>query len=253
MSGRITMTRWKAAAIHLSISACIGTIVGILLFGVWYPPPFFHAAGADELILLLVGVDLALGPLLTLIVFRSGKRRLKFDLAFIGVVQTAALIYGLLVVLQSRPVFLVGAIDRFVLVAANEIADADLAQGTQERFRMRSWTGPVLVAAIPPTDIKERNELVFSAFSGRDLPNMPKYYLDYGAAGDTLLSKAKILSVLRTERPQYAQRIDRWLAQSKRPETTVVWVPLQARKTNLVMLLDATTAQPLQALEIDPW
>jgi hypothetical protein len=247
------MTRWKAAAIHLSISAVIGIVAGTLLFGVWYPPPFFHAAGADELVLLLVGVDLALGPLLTLIVFRSGKRGLKFDLAFIGLIQTVALVYGLSVVLESRPVFLVGAVDRFVLVAANEITDTDLAQGTEDRFRARSWTGPVLVAAAIPTDIQERNELVFSAFSGRDLPNFPKYYRDYAIAGKALLSNAKTLDVLRNERPQYSREIKRWLAQSKRSESSLVWVPLQARKTHLVMLLDASTAQPVQALAIDPW
>ena len=115
------MSRWKAAAIHLSISAAIGLVVGALLLLVWYPPPYFHAAGADQLVLLLVGVDLVLGPLLTLILFRSGKKGLKFDLAMIAVLQTTALVYGLSVVLQSRPVFLVSAVDRFVLVSASEI------------------------------------------------------------------------------------------------------------------------------------
>jgi hypothetical protein len=247
------MTRWKASAIHLSISACIGVVVGILLFGMWYPPPFFHAAGADELILLLVGVDLALGPLLTLIVFRAGKRGLKFDLAFIGLVQSVALIYGISVVLESRPVFLVAVPDRFVMVAANEITDADLAQGHEARFRSRSWTGPVLVAAMPPTDIKERNDLVFSAFSGRDIPNIPKYYLDYASIGKALLANAKSLDILHGKKPQYAQQIGQWLTQSGRREASVAWVPLRARKNDLVMLLDAETAQPLQALEIDPW
>ena len=104
------MSRWKAAAIHLSISAAIGLVVGALLLLVWYPPPYFHAAGADQLVLLLVGVDLVLGPLLTLILFRSGKKGLKFDLAMIAVLQTTALVYGLSVVLQSRPVFLVSAV-----------------------------------------------------------------------------------------------------------------------------------------------
>jgi hypothetical protein len=249
----MTMTRWKAAAIHFAISACIGAIVGILFFGVWYPPPYFHAAGADELILLLVGVDLALGPLLTLIVFRSGKRGLKFDLAFIGLVQSIALIYGMSVVLASRPVFLVGAVDRIVLVAANEITDADLAQGSEALFRLRSWTGPVLVASTLPTDVKERNDLVFSSFYGRDLPNIPKYYRHYEEAGQALLAAAKPLQVLRNEKPQYFREIERWLSKSGRSETSVVWVPLRVRKADLVMLLDAKTAQPLQALAIDPW
>ena len=101
------MSRWKAAGIHLSISAFIGLVVGALLLGVWYPPPFFHAAGADVLVVLLVGVDVVLGPLLTLIVFKSGKRGLKFDLALIGTMQAVALVYGMSVVLESRPVFLV--------------------------------------------------------------------------------------------------------------------------------------------------
>src|SRR4029078_12975478 len=110
------MSRWKAAGIHLSISLLIGLIVGALLFGVWYPPPYFHAAGADQLVLLLVSVDIVLGPLLTLVVFKSGKWGLKFDLTLIAVMQTIALVYGLSVVLRSRPVFLVAAVDRFVLV-----------------------------------------------------------------------------------------------------------------------------------------
>jgi hypothetical protein len=246
------MTRWKAAAIHLSISACIGAIVGILLFGLWYPPPYFHAAGADELILLLVGVDLVLGPLMTLVVFRSGKHGLKFDLAFIGLVQTVALVYGLSVVLQSRPVFLVGVLDRFVLVAANEVNDADLAQGGEARFRSRSWTGPQLVAAELPTDPMERSNLAFSALSGRDVQNLPKYYRDYGSTGTALLPHAKRLDALRNANPQDNQSIARWLSDAGRADTSVVWLPLRARN-DAVMLIDARTAQPLRAFAINPW
>src|SRR3982751_1527004 len=108
------MSRWKAAAIHLSISAAIAVIACALFFVVWYPGTYFHAAGADELVILLVGVDLAIGPLLTLIVFRSGKRGLRFDLTSIAIAQAVALMYGAHVVLQSRPIFLVAALDRFV-------------------------------------------------------------------------------------------------------------------------------------------
>ncbi|HZP67272.1 MAG TPA: TfpX/TfpZ family type IV pilin accessory protein [Rudaea sp.] len=247
------MSRWKAAAIHLSISATIGVIVGALLFGVWYPPPYFHAAGADELVLLLVGVDLTLGPLLTLVVFKSGKRGLKFDLAVIGIAQTAALVYGLSVVLVSRPVFLVGVLDRFVLVAANEISDDDLAQGSKPEFRSRSWTGPRLVAAELPTDDKERSELAFSALAGRDAQNLPKYYRDYSEAGKALLAKAKPLDVLRKKRPGDVAELDAWLAGAGRNADSVVWLPVVARKSDLVMLMDAQTAAPLKALPINPW
>lgn len=247
------MSRWKAAAIHLSISIVIGVVTGILLFGLWYPPPYFHAAGADELILLLVGVDLTLGPLLTLVVFRSGKRGLKFDITMIGLAQSMALIYGMSVVLQSRPVFLVGAVDRFVLVSANDITDADLEQGREAQFRSRSWTGPRLVAAEMPSDPKERDELMSLALAGRDIQNLPKYYRDYAQAGKSLLANAKSLDALHKSKPQFNELIGHWLAESGRSDSSVVWLPLQALKSDLVMLLDANTAQPLQTLAIDPW
>ncbi len=149
------MSRWKAAAIHLSISLAIGTVVGVLLFEFWYPPPYFRADGGSELILLLVGVDLCVGPLLTLLVFRVGKRGLRFDLTAIAIMQAIALIYGMSVVSKSRPIFLVGVVDRFVLVAADEVTDADLAQGQQPQFRSRSWAGPRLVAVQMPSDPNE--------------------------------------------------------------------------------------------------
>jgi len=247
------MTRWKAASIHSGISVLIGLVTGTLMLGVWYPPPYFHAGGADELVLLLVGVDLAVGPLLTLIVFRTGKPGLKFDLFAIGTLQSVALVYGMYVVLQARPVFLVAALDRIVLVPADEISDADLADGKEPQFRSRSWTGPRLVAAKMPTDPTERTDLVFSGLAGRDLQNLPKYYCDYSEGGPSLLPKAKPLDELFRKHPEARTEVERWLSDSNRNTDTVVWVPLQASKADLVMTLDKQSAVPLKALAIDPW
>lgn len=245
------MSRWRAATIHLSISAAIAAVALALLFGLWYPPPYFHAAGADELVLLLVGVDLAIGPLITLIVFRSGKRGMKFDLCVIAALQSAALVYGMWVVLQSRPVFLVGVLDRFVLVSANEITDEDLALGSEPRFRSRSWTGPRLVVTEMPTSIQERNALTSAAFDGRDVQNQPRYYREYVSGAHGLLAKAHTLDLLRRP-PDHAREIENWLETSHRSEATVRWLPIQARKADIVLLLDAANATPLKAMDIDP-
>jgi hypothetical protein len=247
------MTRWKAAAIHLSISAVIGCTALLLFLFIWYPPPYFGAAGADELTLLLVCVDLCIGPLLTLIVFRSGKWGLKFDLAAIAVAQLSALVYGCHVVLESRPVFLVGVLDRFVLVSANEISDADLADGQQPRFRKRSWTGPKLVIAEQPATEKERSDLAFSALDGRDLQNLPKYYRDFEPLGAQLLKRAKPLSSLYQKDSESAPLVKKTLGDRHLSESNVRWLPLEARKRDMVMLVDATTADPVGALPIDPW
>ncbi len=154
---------------------------------------------------------------------------------------------------NARPVFLVAAVDRLVLVSANEIKDADLAQGSEPRFRSRSWTGPRLVAAKMPTDPTERGDLAFSALAGRDLQNLPRYYCDYSEGGSSLLKKANTLEKLLRDKPQSRTVVEEWLADSARPASSVVWVPLQASKADLVMLLDAQTASPLHAFAIDPW
>ena len=245
------MSRWKAAAIHLSISAAIGLVAAVLIFGVWYPSPYSYATGALELVVLLMGVDIVLGPLLTLAVFKSGKKGMKFDLSVIALLQAGAFLYGMSVVVKARPVFVVGAVDRFTLVSANGIAANDLAEGKPPYNRL-SWTGPRLVGAELPTDKSERNDLLFAGLAGRDLERMPKYYVDYPVAAAGLLKRARELSQLRTAHPSAAKPIDAWLRSHQRHEQDILWLPILS-KNDTTMLLDRDTGTPLDALPIDPW
>ena len=247
------MSRWKAAAIHLSISAAIGLASAALIFGLWYPPPYSHAAGADELVLLLMGVDIILGPLLTLVVFKSGKKSLRFDLGVIALLQACAFLYGTSVVVRARPAFIVGSIDRFVLVSANDLDAKDLSDAKKPEFQTSSWTGPLLVGAQLPSGTAERNKLMFSGAAGKDLEKFPKYYVDYESAAPALVARAHTLNELRAKRPGSAAIIDTWLSQHQKTESDVVWLPLSASRASLTMLLDHSSGQPLGAVAIDPW
>ncbi|GHD74254.1 fimb protein [Luteimonas padinae] len=247
------MTRYKAFAIHFVLSMLVAAVASGVLLGLWYPPPYFQAGGADTLLILLVGVDVVLGPLLTMIVFDQRKPELKRDLAVIVALQLSALAYGFHVMLQSRPVFLVAAVDRFVVVAANELEPDDLAEASQPRWRELSWTGPVLVAAALPHDAKQREELMSSALSGKDIEKFPRYFVDYEEAIPSLLERARPLSQLRAKQPTQARRIDVWLRRTKQSEDSVVWVPLVARSKDITMLMDKHTGMPLDALSVPPW
>jgi hypothetical protein len=61
----------KAASIHLAISAFILAAFLLIVFSVWYPAPFADISGLNNLLAVLIGVDLVLGPLLTFIVFKK--------------------------------------------------------------------------------------------------------------------------------------------------------------------------------------
>ena len=66
------MSRWRAFAIHLLISVLIAGSVAAVLFlvGIHLLLGF---AGAG-LLFLMAGIDIVVGPLLTLIVFKAGKK-----------------------------------------------------------------------------------------------------------------------------------------------------------------------------------
>lgn len=246
------MTRWKAAAVHLSISAAIGLTAAALIFGLWYPPPYSHAAGADELVLLLLGVDIVLGPLLTLAVFKSGKKGLKFDLTVIALMQACAFFYGASVVVLARPAFVVAAVDRFVLVIANDLDTADLAKA-KPGFDRVSWTGPKLVGVDMPKDgSKAHSDMMLSGFAGKDIEKFPQYYVDYPQVAATLLKHAKPLENLRKSHPDSAGNIDKWLLAHQRDLSSVAYLPIVAR-TDATMLVDSSSGEPLDALSIDPW
>jgi len=244
------MSRWKAAAVHLSISIAVGLLSAALVFGVWYPPPYSHAAGADELVLLLLGVDVVLGPLLTLAVFKVGKKGLRFDLGVIALLQICAFSYGMSVVVRARPAFIAALPERFVLVTATELADDDLVQGSKPEFRRIPWTGPQLVGTRLPSDVKERNDLLFSGVAGKDVDRFPKYYVDYALVAPEI--RAKPLDTLVEAHPDEKAMIDAWLQRHSRQADSVTWLPLKTQRAFLTMLLDRNDGTPLDALPIDP-
>lgn len=232
------VTRTRAALIHLSISLLIGITCMALLFGVWYPPPYFSAAGADTLTLLVIGVDIVVGPLLTLIVFKPGKKGLRFDMTVIAVLQVCALFYGMHACAASRPIFLVAALDRFELVSANEITDVDLAAGSEPAFRERSWKGPRLAYVEVPTDPVEYDHVQNLAFAGIDMQNVPRYFKPYPPHSASMLERAQALDVLFAKNAVARAIVESWLRKRALDPAAVVWVPLIAKRKDIVMLLD---------------
>lgn len=132
------MTRWRASLLHLGLSALVGLGFAALTRFVWYPGPFFELSGAIGLLTILVPVDVLIGPLLTLIVFKSGKPSLRFDLTVIALLQASALMYGAWVIAEARPVYVV-----FFGNQLSVIRSTDLAQNAPWKTPLHGpqWVG----------------------------------------------------------------------------------------------------------------
>ncbi|HIM07378.1 MAG TPA: hypothetical protein EYG49_02405 [Gammaproteobacteria bacterium] len=91
----IPENRFQAFAIHIFISALIFIVLAIMITYLWYPRFLFKTDGGWNGIRLIAGIDFIIGPTLTLIVYKVGKKGLKLDLVLIGLIQSFCLGFGL--------------------------------------------------------------------------------------------------------------------------------------------------------------
>lgn len=240
------ISRWQASAVHLGISVAIAAVAVALMVLVWYPPPLFVAEGGTGLLVILTGVDVVLGPLITLVVFRQGKPGMALDLAVIAALQAGALLYGMHVVYIARPAFLVYVQGQFEVARAVDLDPAELAKAKLPQFRSPPATGPVWAAAVMPDDQKERTELTLQALAGHDLQEFPRLWAPYEERRDDILGRAMTLEQLRKREPKYVAPAERGLADAGLAAAGTRFMLLRARQAWVVVLLDARTAAPLR-------
>ena len=130
--------RIKAFLIHGLVSISVALLVIGLVFFIWYPSPLAKAVGVTHIFLMMLVIDVILGPLLTLLVYKQGKKTLLFDLTVIVLLQISALGYGLWTISQGRPAWLVFNVDRFDNVRVNDIDNRNIKKA-QQAYQNPSW------------------------------------------------------------------------------------------------------------------
>jgi len=241
------LTRWQASGLHLLISIAIAAAALAVMLLVWYPRPLFEACGGTGLLYILVGVDVVIGPLITLVVFKAGKRGMRFDLVVIGLLQLAALLYGSYIMFEARPVYIALIKGQFEVVTAVEVSPDQLAQARRPEFRRLPLDGPKLVY-IEMTE-QERSEVVQSVFAGGpDIHMRPKYYVPYAERSREAVAQVQRLEHARRTWPEAVPLIDRYLAESGRKEADTVYLPGRAPFGWIIALVDAKTGAVLDFL-----
>lgn len=161
------MSRWQAFGIHLSLSALLLSILLAVIMWVWYPGILFNVDGGWTGLRIVIGVDLVLGPLLTLIVFKAGKPGLKFDLTAIAVFQLSCMAAGMWIVYSERPLALVLAHDTIYSIAA-----AEFEEYGQDPEILRDFPGPypkLVYTELPEGEVAADVAVLRSQFIGDPL------------------------------------------------------------------------------------
>lgn len=246
-----SFSRFKAAAIHLSISAAIATAVLATMLALWYPPSLFAAMGGRELVLLIVGVDVAIGPLITLIIFDTQKKELIFDLMVVAALQLGALSYGVYALHAGRPVFIVFTGQNMAVASAANIDPEELVKGRAEDFRQLSLTGPRLVAAVAPSNRQELTDLLFAGLAGIGIHQLPRYFVPYAERRTQVLEAALPLKEFVAE-GEDAHRLRTYLEGSGKKVDSLRYLPVTTKKAKLMGIVDAQNGDLLDILKINP-
>jgi len=244
--------RLHAFLIHLLVSAVIASGVMAVVFGVWYPAPLHAAVGVTEIFLLLMAVDVTIGPVITLIIYNPDKPSLKFDLAVVALLQVCALSYGVNTVFAGRPAFIVFSKDRFEISRASDLDPASVAKAMHNGnpAAIAGWTRPRWVAALPSLDPNRNRDILFSAVQGGpDWPLLPELFVPLAQVKEQILSNAKSMHELRalSGNNDGSKLLAEW------PDGKAKWLLLRGKVKNMTVLVDPVSAAVIKILDIDPW
>ena len=240
--------RLKFFLSHLCISFLIALIAMGIVFFVWYPAPLAIAVGVTHLFLMMLVIDVIVGPLLGLLVYKEGKKTLKMDLSIIIVLQILALGYGVYSIEQGRPVWIAYNVDRFELVRKNEII-IDHTDKAPLQFRDAPWFKPQWVGVEFAKDANVRSDDLFAeALGGISIAQKPERYVDFSKTTTQLKQRTKNLKDLN----QYndVQQVDRIL--SKYPQATG-FVPLKSNAVDMTVLINKDTGEVVKIVNLRPW
>ncbi len=242
------MSRFKAFAIHFSISLLIFFFLLYFILVQWYPEPLFSTDGGWKVIRIIVGVDLVLGPLLTLIVFKSGKPGLKFDLSMIALVQVLALSWGVWTTYNERPAAVIYTIDFFTPVPAYQLAEQGI---TAKELKQFGDTWPILIYIDVPKE-KLSEILNESMQAKKPLYLLSKYYKKFGKEQAAVLKENSMnIEKYVEDKPELKKLYQRSLVTGT-AKTNISYLALHSREKWVTVIFDLDEMRIIDSIDIEP-
>ena len=243
------MTRQKAFLIHAGIGSVVLLMLLAVVFYLWYPAPYFRIAGNIRILYVLAGICLIGAPLLTWVVFKPGKKGLKFDLWVIVLLQVAALGFNIQQLWSQKPEYMVFAVDRFNILPAGKV---DRASITDPRFLARPLRGPLLLVATLPTDPAEFQQLLNETFfeGKEDIHWRSKYWSLYSQDYPQAVNRAGSAHLLADSDPDYQEEVAAVLERAEMNENELLFVPVTGREKDHAVLIRKSAGSVVDAITL---
>ena len=233
---------------HLSVSAFIALIMVSVVFFCWYPAPLAKAIGVTKIFLMLIAIDVIVGPLFTLLVYKEGKKTLKMDLMVIVLIQILAFLYGIHNIIEGRPAWIVFDSLNFTVVKNSDIETKNIDQAKAE-FQQSSWFKPAFITT-QFSSVSPQKTLLNSATKPQSnlYIHYPVYYTNIASAKMSIPLSALPLSLL--EKYNDKNIVDKMTG--KNPQADA-WIALSAPVQDMVVLIDKEKGEVIKIVDLRPW
>lgn len=243
------ITRLQAFAIHLGISLVIFLALLLVLVFDWYRFPLFSIEGGWKAIQIIAGCDIVLGPLLTLIVYKPGKSRLKMDLSIIAAIQFAALVSGTAITYLQRPVLIVYAEERFHSLTNDYVGMAGISADQLDTFHNTPY--PLAIVRLPD-DEEERNKIRWAS-AGRGGLHLRGDLFEAQNAQYLIDAQKHSLNIekLAADNPAAIEALETFKSRYGALEN-YYFLPLHGRYQRIMLALRRSDGSIVDALKIQP-
>jgi hypothetical protein len=238
--------RLKAFSLHLLSSATALTLIlGSLYFG-WYRWPGWHMTDVTTVVLVMVCVDVVLGPTLTFIIAnqKKSRRELTRDIGIIVVVQLCALTYGSMSLWNGRPLYYAFSETVLQLVQAYDIDAADAEAGRRQNPSLAPhwYSLPRWIWAPLPQNPEESRKIVVSAITGGDdVISMPKYFKPWEDGLPSLRKQLKKVDDVAYFAKSEKTNLKKKMRTAGLPDDQLNTMPLTGRGHPLLAVFDLGT------------
>jgi hypothetical protein len=226
--------RFKAFSLHLLASATALTLILGSLYMGWYRWPGWYLADATQVVLVMICVDVVLGPTLTFIIANKNKsrRELTRDIGIIVVVQLCALLYGSVSLWNGRPLYYVFSENALSLIQAYDIDVEQANLGRQQNAELAPhWYSLPRWVFVPPS-------IAAAAVKGDDVTAMPKFYRPWDNGLPLLKGQLKKMDELRFFFPKEKTTLNQRMQAAGVPSDQSNSIPITGRRRPLLAVFD---------------
>jgi hypothetical protein len=248
--------RLKALGWHfLGSTFLLLASVGGLYLG-WYRWPGWYLAGMLTVLPITVSVDAALGPLMTFIVANPSKplRTLARDIAFIGVVQLVALVYGITTLWHGRPLYYAYSDGAISVVQATELNPTQIALGQQSNPDLAPhwYSLPRWVYAPSPEDSKISRSTIQSASAGNDVIDTPRLFQPWKNGFPALRQRLQKVADWKYFSGNQRKLLAKRMTARGFPADAAITMPVTGRDVPLLAVFDPQTLEIKALLSAKP-